>query len=53
MQGWALFWGLLLVAALVVFAGLAIVVSIGGLGDIRAMLRRIDEQHGSNEGGES
>jgi len=52
MEGWAMFWGLLLVAALLIFAGLAIAVTIGSLGDIRSMLRRIDEQHASKEGGE-
>ncbi len=53
MEGWAIFWGLLLAAALVVFAGLAIAVTVGSLGDIRSMLRSIDEQHASKEGGES
>ncbi len=45
MDFWVSFWGWLLVLGLTVFAGLAIVVAIGGASDIRAMFRTIREQH--------
>ena len=45
MQSWVTLWGILLIAALTLFAGVAIVVSIGGFADIREMLRRIDKEH--------
>ena len=41
MNGWAMFWGSVLAIGLVVFAGLAIVVSIGGYRDIRVMLDKL------------
>ena len=41
---WILFWQVLLIAAVAVFAGLAIAVSIGGLYDIRSMFRSIAAQ---------
>ena len=45
MNGWMMFWGLLLAIVLLVFAGLTVVVAIGGLFDIRALFRTIDAQH--------
>ena len=45
MNFWEPFWEIVLLVSLIGFAGLAIVVSIGGLSDIRAMLRRVEEQH--------
>ena len=41
---WLGFWTVLLIAALAVFAGLAIAVAIGGLFDIRSMFRAIAAQ---------
>jgi hypothetical protein len=41
---WLGFWTVLLIAALAVFAGLAIAVTIGGLFDIRSMFRAIAAQ---------
>ena len=45
MQSWIDFWTFLLVAALVVFVGLAIVVTIGGFFDIKALFRSIETKH--------
>jgi hypothetical protein len=46
MSFWAQFWMWFLVFGLVMFAGLAVAVSIGGFFDVRAMFKRIREQHG-------
>ena len=45
MAFWSVFWGLLLLVCLLVFAGLAVVVAVGGYGDIQALFRRMDEGH--------
>ena len=45
MAFWTQFWTWLLLFALVVFLGLAVVVSIGGLLDIRALFKTIRDQH--------
>jgi len=51
---WINFWTFLLVAALVVFAGLAIVVTIGGFFDIKALFRSIEAKHAEqDENGET
>ena len=47
---WEIFWQVVFVAAVLFFPGLAVVVSIGGLADIRAMLSRLDEQHDAEAG---
>ena len=49
MDAWATFWGGLLVTVLVVFAGLSIVIAIGGFFDIKALLATIDAQHESSD----
>ena len=41
---WATFWGLFLAASLLIFAGLAIVVTVRGFGEARALLGRDDGQ---------
>lgn len=45
MSFWEIFWQVVLLVSLVAFAGLAVVVAIGGFGDIRSMLRNIDARH--------
>ena len=45
MSFWEVFWQVVLLVSLVAFAGLAVVVAIGGFGDIRSMLRDIDKHH--------
>ena len=45
MSFWEIFWQVILLVSLVAFAGLAVVVAIGGFGDIRSMLRSIDKRH--------
>jgi len=42
---WIDFWTVVLIIAVAVFAGLAIVVSIGGAFDIGKLLRSIDAKH--------
>jgi hypothetical protein len=45
MSFWSQFWTWFLLLGLALFAVLAVVVSIGGLVDIRALFKRIREQH--------
>ena len=45
MSFWEIFWQVILLVSVVAFAGLAVVVAIGGFGDIRSMLRNIDTRH--------
>ncbi len=45
MSFWEIFWQVVLLVSVVAFAGLAVVVAIGGFGDIRSMLRSIDTRH--------
>ncbi|MFQ5805388.1 MAG: hypothetical protein ACE5I3_02930 [Phycisphaerae bacterium] len=45
MAFWPQFWMWFLLFGLVIFLGLAIAVSVGGLFDVRAMFKRIREQH--------
>ena len=47
MSFWEVFWQIVLLMGVIGFAGLAIVVAIGGLSDIRTMLRRIERGHES------
>lgn len=49
MDGWVTFWAALLIVALLLFGGIAVVVAVGGFRDIRSMLRRIQEQHAKEE----
>lgn len=44
-NAWATFWAVVLVAGIAVFAVLAVVVTIGGLADVRQMFRSITRQH--------
>ena len=45
MTFWVACWTIVLVVALSLFAGLAVVVGIGGWQDVRALLRTIGAQH--------
>jgi hypothetical protein len=45
MNFWETFWQIVLVISVVGFAVLAVVVTFGGLSDIRAMLRSIESRH--------
>jgi len=45
MNFWEGFWTIVLLVSVVGFAVLAVVVTIGGLSDIRAMLRSIETRH--------
>ncbi len=49
MDAWATFWGVLFVIVLVIFAVLAVVVTIGGFYDVKAMFQAINEQHQGEE----
>lgn len=44
MNVWREIWEFCLIASLVIFAGMSILVSIGGAFDIRRLLRRLSEQ---------
>ena len=45
MEFWSAFWGVQLLVGLLIFAGVAVAVAIGGLFDIRSLFRSIDMQH--------
>lgn len=51
MNFWETFWPLVFIVCVVAFAGLAIVVTIGGISDIRAMLRSIEHDHRATQDG--
>ena len=44
MTGWALFWYIVIAAAVVSYFGLAVVISIGGYFDVRKMFRRLSDE---------
>lgn len=48
MDSWLAFWKLLLIGTVALFTILAIVVTIGGFADVRALFRSIDAQHRSS-----
>ena len=50
MDFWITFWGLCFLICMVVFAGMAVIVAVGGVSDIRALFTGIDEQHRKQEG---
>ena len=45
MEAWATFWYWVLVCTLSIFAALTVAVAIGGIFDIRALLKAIDKHH--------
>lgn len=49
MNGWMILWITVLFAALTLFTGLTVTVTIGGLLDIRKMLSQLRRQHGNNQ----
>ena len=49
MDAWTTFWGWLLVVVLVIYASLAIAITIGGFFDVKEMLTTIDDQHESDK----
>jgi len=49
MDSWAIFWGWLLIIVLVIFAVLAVVVTIGGFFDVKALLKTMEKQHDEDE----
>ncbi len=49
MDFWITFWTWLLIGAVTVFAGLAVVVSIGGFFDIKQLFRSIKAQHAEQD----
>ncbi len=51
MSGWATFWAVTLLAALILFAVVAVVVTIGGVRDIKFLLANIQHRPGADESG--
>tara|TARA_B100000749_G_C18155194_1_gene353465 strand:+ start:361 stop:513 length:153 start_codon:yes stop_codon:yes gene_type:complete len=45
MNDWMMLWKLVLIGGVVLFAGMAIWVSIGGFADIKRLFKRIEESH--------
>jgi len=52
MEFWIKLWTVVLIAGLSIFATLAVVVSIGGFFDIRALFKNIEAQHADKTEGE-
>lgn len=50
MRFWIDFWTVTFLVGVGVFALLAVVVTIGGIGDIRSLFKSISEQHESETG---
>ena len=50
---WATLWKVLLIGGMVLFAGMAVVVSIGSLFDIKRLFARIAESHRDQDDGTS
>jgi len=46
---WIDFWTVVLIIAVALFAGLAIVVSIGGIFDVGKLFRSMDAKHGAHD----
>ncbi len=46
MEAWTTFWGIFLIVALIVFALISIVVSIGGFADLRKLFADLDKDDG-------
>lgn len=49
MDQWTIFWGALLVVVILIFAGVAVKVTIGGFFDVKEMFKGINEQHEEDE----
>ena len=45
MSGWGLFWAISFGSTLVLFAGMALWVTVAGYRDLRRLFRRLDEVH--------
>ncbi len=45
MEPWITLWGLVLALTLLMYAGLFLWVTVGGMADIRAMLQSLSQQH--------
>jgi len=43
-MNWALLWQVVLVASLLMFAGMAVITAIGGAADIRKLFRRLRKE---------
>ena len=52
MNFWINFWTIFFIASLVLFAGMAIVVSIGGFFNIRSLFRSLTTKHEEESAGE-
>ena len=51
MENWTIFWACVLLGAVSLFGVLAIVVTIGGVGDIRNMVRRLRDRDAGDDDG--
>jgi hypothetical protein len=50
MNSWLTIWTVLLIAGVGAFAVMALVVTVGGFFDVRAMFRKIDQDHQQSSG---
>ena len=49
MEGWILFWKILLIVVVIIFAAISVKVTIGGFFDVKALFKDIDEQHNEDD----
>ena len=49
MNAWITFWGILLLVTLILYTVLVINVTIGGIADIRQMLKKLSEDDSGND----
>ena len=52
MEFWITFWTVLFFFCIAIFAGVAVIVAVGGVADIRALFAGIDEKHREENSGE-
>ncbi|MCG8600671.1 MAG: hypothetical protein MI807_11055 [Verrucomicrobiales bacterium] len=49
MEGWTLFWKIVLISTAAVFALVSVAVAVGGFRDVKELLRSIKEQHDESD----
>jgi|TARA_B110000196_G_C21056136_1_gene619932 hypothetical protein len=49
MEGWIIFWGALLLVTLIIYTVLVLYVSLGGVADIRKMLKSLSGDENSED----
>lgn len=45
MEGWIIFWKILLITVVIIFGAVSVKVAIGGFFDVKALFKNIKDQH--------